>query len=322
MPFQLILKIIIALYKQKKFIAKYLTSDLITFRKSDTSLSEKDFIKIKSYYGLAITGILGTSICLLRGKKMSFKERYTSTFQASITGLVDDYYDEQGMTEERMQTFFLQPKNVIPKNDAERLGINLYLKSLKYISNFSELEPYLTDVNKAQAESVAQYNSEITFSTLKALTLFKGGSSFSYFRTAYKNKVLDKEAEMFYLLGGITQLGNDIFDVYKDRENNVSTLLTTCTSINDVKDIFTLWLTQIKALLLGLGYPDKNKEEFWNLYYLGVFSRCFTCLEQLEKLEIENQFKLSQYTRKELICDLEKWSTFKRALCFYKEGRL
>ncbi|MBB6458918.1 hypothetical protein [Flammeovirga kamogawensis] len=300
-----------------------MASDLKKYQYNDGSLSEKDFQKIRNYYGLAIPGILGTSICQLRGKKMSFKERYTSTYQASITGLVDDYYDEQGMTEARMESFFLDPNTITLNNDAEHLGIDLYLKSLKYITNFSELVPYLKDVNSAQSGSMQQQqNLPLSLAALKELTLFKGGSSFLYFRTAFQHKILDNEIEILYLLGGLTQLGNDIFDVYKDRENNIQTLLTTCSSINDVKSVFVLWLTKLKRLLSELNYPERNKRDFWNLYYLGVFSRCFTCLQQLEELEIDDQFRLSNYTRKELICDMEKWSSIKRALKFYRKGKI
>jgi hypothetical protein len=56
--------------------------------------------------------------------------------------------------------------------------------------------------------------------------MHKGGSSVLFYRTAFSPEVSGKEKILINNLGAMMQLGNDIFDVYKDRESGINTLVT------------------------------------------------------------------------------------------------
>ncbi|NLR90485.1 hypothetical protein [Flammeovirga agarivorans] len=313
----LIFSFLYSIFNQILFIRKYVNPILLEFEDChDNSLQPKDFEKIRKYYGLSITGIFGASLCKLRGQKMLFEERYTSTFQASITGLVDDYYDEHGMTLERMREFFVTPDEVTPKNQAELLGIQLYKESIKYVNDFNALVPFLDNVNQAQSDSMQQVETKMDFLQLKMLTLYKGGSSFLYYRSAFRHPFKKNEEKALYLLGGITQLSNDIFDVYKDRENGVQTLLTITKDIGMVKDLYKKWIKEFEDLFICLDYSPGNIQSFLQLYHLGVFSRCFVCLDQLISLQEKSEgvFELQDYSREELICDMEQYSNLTKSI--------
>ncbi|OHX64924.1 hypothetical protein NH26_00465 [Flammeovirga pacifica] len=301
------------------YIKRSLQPYLSPFEKrNDGSLSKKDFDKIRKYYGLAVTGILGESLCVLRGKGMTSKERHTSTFQASITGLIDDYFDEYGMTKERMQSFYMNPDTYNAQNDAEQLGLILLKESFKYHPDTNSLVKLMHEVNQAQADSLLQEKGNLTTQQLKNLTLFKGGSSFLYFRSAFHHQITDKEKEALYLLGGITQFSNDIFDVYKDREAAVQTLLTSTRSIREVRLYYNQLIQEFKSKLEGLPYKNVSKRKFFMQYSLMVFSRCFVCLDQLESLEktTDGAFQLHHYKREELICDMEKIGNLWKSLVY------
>src|SRR5450432_2616068 len=78
------------LEKQKKFIRNNIGPTLESARRTnDGSLDENDFRKITRYYGLAVPAILGESFCVLRGEKMTVKERMAGTCQGAMTGLFD-----------------------------------------------------------------------------------------------------------------------------------------------------------------------------------------------------------------------------------------
>ncbi len=62
-------------WKQKKFNKKYLQPKLATYHENDGSLTATDLNKITNYYALGVSGILGTSFCVLRGYKMKLAER-------------------------------------------------------------------------------------------------------------------------------------------------------------------------------------------------------------------------------------------------------
>ena len=54
-------------------------------------------------------------------------------------------------------------------------------------------------------------------------------------------------------------------------------------------------------------YSTRNVRKFLGIISIGIFSRCLVCLDQLEKLEKRSGgvFKLSEYSRKDLICDMD-----------------
>ncbi|ANQ47857.1 hypothetical protein MY04_0475 [Flammeovirga sp. MY04] len=313
---------IVGLIKQKQFIKRYIRPFLQKYDNNDGTLTTKDFKKITHYYGLAVTGVFGESIALLRHQKITYQERYTSTFQAAITGLIDDYFDEYGMTQERMKSFYIQPNDFKTQNDAEKLGIELYKESVKYNKDFDTLLTLMDDVNQAQTDSLQQEKGTLSWDQLIELTIYKGGSSFLYFRSAFQHQMTKEEEKALYLLGGITQFSNDIFDVYKDRENQVQTLLTSTNSIKKVREIYLQLISNFQTLLFDLPYNTSSKHKFFLMYSLGVFSRCLVCLDQYEKLEAKTgvEFRLNDYSRKELICDMEKWGNFWRSVRYSVGG--
>ena len=122
---------------------------------------------------------------------------------------------------------------------------------------------------------------------------------------------------MLYNLGGLMQLSNDIFDVYKDHQSGVSTLATTTTKIRELRFHYSALLQTGKEAAFKSGYPKKKVRKFMGIISIGIFSRCYVCLDQLEKNEKKsgNVFDPKLYQRKDLICDMDtaanKWKSLK-----------
>jgi hypothetical protein len=57
---------------------------------------------------------------------------------------------------------------------------------------------------------------------------------------------------MLYKLGGVLQLSNDIFDVYKDSKDDIYTLVTTAKKISELRKLF--------LSLLAAGYDGRLPE--------------------------------------------------------------
>ena len=99
--------------RQKRFIKKNIAPLLTEAQKeADGSLDESDIKKITGYYGLAVPAILGEAFCVLRGEPMTKKERMASTCQGAMTGLGDDFFDKQRLSEQGVKDFIERPGNV------------------------------------------------------------------------------------------------------------------------------------------------------------------------------------------------------------------
>jgi len=103
-------------------------------------------------------------------------------------------------------------------------------------------------------------------------------------------------------------LANDIFDVYKDRESNIQTLVTGATHISDIRNLLKERLSIYYADAFSCGFDKMQVRKFLDIISIGVFSRCFVCLDQLERNEqlTGNVFRVKEYSRKQLICDMDK----------------
>ena len=103
------------------------------------------------------------------------------------------------------------------------------------------------------------------------------------------------------------QLGNDIFDVYKDESQNIATLLTSCDQIGQVREIFREQMGKTISMVRETSFEKKDIHTYLKKFVMGI-SRCYVCLDQLERLEQKTagRFIPAEYSRKEMICDMEK----------------
>ena len=304
--------------RQKKFIQKNITPQLEEAKKiSDGSLDENDLKKITGYYGLAVPAVLGEAFCALRGKKMTDKERTASTCQGAMTGLGDDFFDKQRLSEEGVKDFIERPELFNGNTASEKLFLNFYKAALANAPKPTQMQEQIYRVFHAQLLSKQQAKPGLSYEVIKDITLRKGAESLLYYRTAFENPFKKGEEKMLYCLGGLMQLSNDIFDVYKDHQKGISTLVTRATKIKELRFLYSALLKIGTEATYKSGYPKKNIRKFLGIISIGIFSRCYVCLEQLEKNEKRsgNVFDPKQYRRKDLVCDMDtavnKWKSLK-----------
>ena len=278
------------------------------FAKNDGSLDQKDIEKINHYYGLAVPAILGEAFCALRGNNMTLPERWASTCQGAMTGLFDDFFDKDYLPDDTVDKLIDPQNGFLAKRSNQQLFDLFYKKALELVPDKNNMYKTLKEVYKAQVESKKQTGNSFTKKTLTDLTFFKGGSSVIFYRSAFSLTATVEETKLLYNLGGLMQLSNDIFDVYKDREAGIKTLLTETNHIKDIRDFFKAGLHEYYRDAFQLGFPQKNVREFLDIISVGIFSRCFVCLQQLEENERStgNEFIVHKYSRKQLICDMDK----------------
>lgn len=315
---QLLYTVVKNVNRQKRFIQKNIEPGLIAAKKiNDGSLEESDIKKITGYYGLAVPAILGEAICALRGKKMTDTERLTSTCQGGMTGLGDDFFDKQRLSDEAVKEFIEKPDQIRGDSASEKLFLHFYKTALANAPNAALMKAHLYKVYFAQLLSKKQGKKGLGYEEIKDITLRKGAESLIFYRTAFTHAFDDKEEKMLYSLGALMQLGNDIFDIYQDLQNGISTLLTTTKSIKDIRLLFLSLLQIGYEAAYKTKYKRKNIKRFLDILSIGIFSRCLVCLDQLEKNEKRSNkvFEPLLYKRKDLVCDMDtainKWRSVK-----------
>ena len=316
---QVMTKLLSKLRTQRKCILSTLKMDINESKlTNDQSLDEVDFKKMTDYYGLSVPVLIGDSFCKLTGKKMAEKERLALTYLGGLTGLFDDFFDKKDMTENYINSLLTQPHEMEGENSNEKLFLKLYLKSLLNTSNPERLTTYSLEIFKAQVLSKKQLCSDVSSTEIKDITYQKGGHSVLFYLCSFKEEISEPEKKLFYKLGGIWQIENDIFDVYKDFKAGIRTMVTTETRINNIRMNYIQQMDQFVNLVKQTDYPVSNKRSFLESIIL-VISIGFVGLDVLERNEkkTNNIFQVEKYERKDLICDLEKPVNILKTIHYY-----
>lgn len=287
-------------------------------RDNDGSLDEEDFQKIRGYYGFGVPAIVGEGFCTLRGSNMSSKERIANTYQGALTGLYDDFFDKTHINHSEILSMMSAPENYQAKTSLERLFIHFLTKVHHKLPDPAAFNHSFQQVYEAQVESGEQLSADISFDNIKEITLRKGGYSLLFYRSVFENPLSTEEETALFNVGALMQLGNDIFDVWKDAPQKIKTLVTDCDHIDEVRKVFDQQLSKSISLVKQSGFSDKNIRRYLNKLLLGI-SRCYVCLDQLEHLEkfSNGKFSPSAYSREQMLCDMEKPANMIRSIRYY-----
>jgi hypothetical protein len=305
--------------KQKRVVKMELQPELgKLLPENDGSLTEKDFKKVIGYYGLGVPAILGEAICALHGTTMTAEERKCSTYLGSISGLLDDLFDDPKKEVDHLREFILYPEKLQPKTSHEVLLQQLYIKGLANSKRPDKIKKQALKVFEAQQQSQEQQYKDISIEQLREITFSKGGSSFLYYRHCLKSAPTEAETKLLYHLGGLMQLGNDIFDVWEDHQAGIRTEASIATDIRELRSSFKKELEQSIAYAHSTNFPNKNIEQFNRLTSLAL-SRVFVCLDQFENLQKNSGgiFCIEKYSRKQLICDMQKPTNQLKSIKYY-----
>ena len=304
--------------KQKKFIRRNILRELEAFQDHNNGITEADLQKITSYYALGVPAILGESLAVLRGKPLKERERYCLTYLGGISGLLDDLFDDPLNKVDHLEEFILHPENLVPLNKHEQLLLHMYIKGLSYSTHPGKLKAQALEVFKAQQQSLRQKKDTLSYEILAELTLTKGGASFNFYRLCLEDLPTREEEDLIFHLGGLMQLGNDIFDVWEDFMEGTQTMATGCTTIAELRETFKNELNVFYNLAFETPYPRKQKARFLKITTLAL-ARVFVCLDQFEALERSSgdRFRIENYSRKQLICDMQKPANQFKAIKYY-----
>ncbi len=281
-----------------------------SMEKDGHSLSDFHIKRIKQYT-IFITMTSGW-FAILRGAKPNKKEKTLALHLGAITPFIDDLTDSLKKTS----------SEILEELNATDTTLNSAILAARYL---------LTEIRKnadedffrfceqtllTQDESLKQVGTAIlSDEELKHITRNKGGSSLLLYRIVLGDNLKKGEKEAIYALGDLVQLTNDVFDIYKDLQDKQQTLYTNTTDFKTAYKAYKLTYDEVNQRFYALDYDKKTIKQF--LYRVStIVSRAMICFDQLILTQNAKGgvLNLADWTRKELICDMEKPSNILKAL--------
>lgn len=305
---------------QEMYIFRYLRPlTRLSLAKNDPSFTQEHARRMR-YYARFVPAVSGANYAILGNRAMNDNERLQMTKLSASAAIFDDYFDDKNLSPNTLKEIIDTVDVYVPKNEKEAIFVQL-LQGVK--ANTLHIEACLEigyKVFDAQVEALLQENGNLSQEELRKITFDKGGYStvmFTYLMDKPEDPIA---AAAVYHFGGMIQWVDDIFDLYEDNLAGIQTLATSATDMSQLRKDFEAGLVQLKDLFHQLDYlPKKNILKFLDLQ-LFFFTRALICLEQFETLQAQNNkpFNANDYTRKQLICDMEKWANIKKWFYYFK----
>lgn len=287
----------------KTFLVPYLNE---LEKKYDGKFQPEQRKKILKYYGLLITSFLCSSYKRLYGKVLSDEERKRATLFGVLTPVGDDLFDIDKLDNESIRQITFEPESFFASTFSAHVAkeIQTYL-----LNTVPHKEAYLKaskNVLDIQVETIKQTNPEILKEEIKRITYIKGAVSVVIYHQCLNEAADAQMQEVLFLIGSIYQLGNDIFDLYKDVRDNIYTLINTCDDYKRFKSDFIERVNLQNEKIYALPYTKKDKEDFC-IVMNTINARSLVAIDQFINTQKKHGGKIDwwQLKRKDMIVDME-----------------
>ena len=273
--------------------------------------------KILNYYGLFITSFLCSNYKKLQGKKLTDDERKRATLFGILTPVGDDLFDEDKLDIESIKTITCNPENYRATTFSAHVVKEIQAFLLQHVPHKEAYLEASKNVLDIQVETVKQTNPGISRQELEYITYTKGAVSVIIYHQCLDD-VADKQMkEVLFLIGSLYQLGNDIFDLYKDVRDNIYTLINTCDDFKNLRISFLERVQLQNQKIMALPYAEKNKKEFCFVMNT-INARALVALDQFIRLQKKTGSKIDWWKlqRKDMIVDMEKPVNFLKWLLY------
>ena len=292
----------------KDFLIPYL-GELETKYGGTFQLEQKG--KILNYYGMFITSFLCSSYKRLYGKKLSAGERKRATLFGILTPVGDDLFDIDKLSIDNIRAITYHPETYNATTFSSKVAKEVQAYLLQHVPFKKEYLEASKNVLDIQVETIKQTSRNISKEDMERITYTKGAVSVIIYHQCMDEVADEQMLEVLFFIGSLYQLGNDIFDLYKDVRDNIYTLINTCEDYNAFKQQFLDRVKLQNSKIMALPYAENNKKEFC-IIINTINARGLAALDQFIKLQKKKNAKINwwQLQRKDMIVDMEKTKNF------------
>ena len=301
---------------QQRFNKDFLVPYLKELEESHKGkFSEEQRFKIEKYYGLLIGPILCATYKMLYGEEFTKEERKRATLFGILTPLGDDLFDVYNLPIEKITQLTFEPENYQAALFAEKVVKEIQASLLKVVPHKKEYLAASKDVLDLQVATAAQTKKNIETTLLEEITFRKGAVSVIIYHQILNESANEQMLKVLNEVGGLYQLGNDLFDVYKDTRDGIQTIPNSCKDFNELKKKFMEKVSYMNQLIYSLPY-EKEKLEKFSIILHSINARSMVAIEEWTAFQDKygKDVDLKRFERKALIIDMEKPRLFVRWL--------
>jgi hypothetical protein len=238
-----------------------------------------------------------------------------------LTPVGDDLFDMDKLGIEDIRRITFDPEGYEAQTFSSKVATEIQTYLLRHVPHKEAYLQASKNVLDIQVETIKQTNPFISPSEIERITYTKGAVSVIIYHQSLDDIASPQMLDVLYYVGSLFQLGNDIFDLYKDVRDNIYTLINTCDDYIAFKEKFLQRVKVQNQKIMDLPYPEKNKKEFC-IVINTINARSLVALDQFVRLQRKVNSKIDwwQLERQDMIVDMEKPSNFLR--WFYYIRRL
>jgi hypothetical protein len=300
------------LRNQQKFNQDFLIDYLSELEnKYQGNFSEEQRFKINKYYGLLIGPILCCSYKMLYDQAFNDEERKRATLFGILTPLGDDLFDVHHLPIEKISALTFEPEQYQAKLFAENVVKEIQSALLHEVPHKEEYIKASKDVLDLQVATTAQTSPDIEKNQLLEITYRKGAVSVIICHQILSTAADEQMLKVLEEVGGLYQLGNDLFDVYKDTRDRIYTIPNTCKDFKELKTVFVSKVKYMNGLINALPYSNNRKEKF-KIIMNSFNARSMVAIDEWIAFQMKYgaNVNLKSFERKALIIDMERPSLF------------
>ena len=303
---------------QKRFNATFLLPYLNALEKKyGGTFAPEQRQKIVNYYGLFITSFLCSSYKRLYKQTLTEEERKRATLFGILTPVGDDLFDIDKLDIESIKAITFQPENYTATTFSSYVAKEIQTYLLHHVPHVKEYLQASADVLNIQAETIKQTNKDISLHDLQRITYTKGAVSVVIYHQCLNEPASEQMLDALFYIGSLYQMGNDLFDLYKDVRDGIYTLVNTCKDFKAFKRQF-LERVRVQNQKIHLLPYDKERKEAFCIVMNTINARSMVAINQF----IRTQEKLGapvdwwKMSRKDMIVDMEKPANFLKWLYY------
>ena len=264
--------------------------------------------KIEQYYGLFITAFLCSSYTRLYGRVLTPDERKRATLFGILTPVGDDLFDIDRLSHEAIRQITFEPGSFPATTFSAKVACEVQQYMLDHVPHPEAYLKASKAVLDIQVDTAQQTDPSISREALERITWTKGAVSVIIYHQCLDTCATPDMQHALFLTGSLYQLGNDLFDLYKDVRDNIFTLVNTCTDYAALRQQFADRVREQNRAIVALPYPKQAKERFC-VVMNTINARSMVALDQLVRFQQQQgggKIDWWQQPRSAMIVDMEK----------------
>ena len=289
---------------------KWATAYLYTVEeKFNGKFDKKTLEKIVKRYSIQ-QHFINDSFSSLFGRNNVEKEKERNLLYFIMVSVYDDFFDDKTLTIEQIDSIFYHPETFTPQTFFEKVFIYTHTRLLNDVADKAQYFKDFEGLHIAQKDSLEQFNPKVTDEALLSITTRKGGYCLLMCRHYLDTPYLPEADASWYALGGVIQLTNDLYDIYKDMQEGIITLAVRAKQYEAIYALYHSHAVALNETIRQLPVT-KNRKSDLSIILNVIAAFGHVALDNLKRLQANNSNNsilpaFENLARKELIIDMEK----------------